>query len=91
MFFRDPFKLVPVDKLAELADKMTRNEIMTSNEFRAIMGYKPSTEPGADQLRNKNLNQEAGAAEEQMPPEEMPPEEMNMDPNFAPPDTPYQQ
>lgn len=86
MFFRDPFKLVPVDKLAELADKMTRNEIMTSNEFRAIMGYKPSTEPGADQLRNKNLNQEAGAAEEQMPPEEM-----NMDPNFAPPDTPYQQ
>lgn len=62
MFFRDPFKLVPVDKLAELADKMTRNEIMSSNEFRGIMGYRPSTDPAADELRNKNLNQEAGAA-----------------------------
>ena len=56
MFFRDPFKLVPVEKLAELADKMTRNEIMSSNEFRSIMGYKPSNEPDADKLRNKNLN-----------------------------------
>lgn len=56
MFFRDPFKLVPVEKLAELADKMTRNEIMTSNEFRSIMGYKPSDDPEADELRNKNLN-----------------------------------
>lgn len=67
MFFRDPFKLVPVEKLAELADKMTRNEIMSSNEFRAIMGYRPSDDPAADQLRNKNLNQEAGA----MPPDDM--------------------
>lgn len=64
MFFRDPFKLVPVDKLAELADKMTRNEIMTSNEFRAIMGYRPSDDPAADELRNKNLNQEAGVMPE---------------------------
>jgi hypothetical protein len=57
MFFRDPFKLVPVEKLAEIADKFTRNEILTSNEIRAIIGYKPSSEPNADELRNKNLNQ----------------------------------
>lgn len=63
-FFRDPFKLVPVEKLADLADKMTRNEIMSSNEFRAVMGYKPSQDPAADELRNKNLNQEAGMAEQ---------------------------
>lgn len=58
-FFRDPFKLVPVRDLAELADKMTRNEIMTSNEFRQIVGLVPSNDPSADQLRNKNLNQSA--------------------------------
>ena len=56
-FFRDPFKLVPVEKLADIADKFTRNEILTSNEIRAIIGYKPSSEPNADELRNKNLNQ----------------------------------
>lgn len=55
-FFRDPFKLVPVAQLAELADKMTRNEIMTSNEFRQIIGYKPAEDPAADELRNKNLS-----------------------------------
>ena len=60
MFFRDPFKLVPVEKLADLADRMTRNEIMASNEFRAIIGYKASDQPGADELRNKNINREAG-------------------------------
>jgi hypothetical protein len=69
MFFRDPFKLVPVEKLAELADKMTRNEIMSSNEFRSILGYKPSSDPSADELRNKNLNQEAGI-QQQLPQEE---------------------
>lgn len=57
MFFKDPFKLVPVSQIAELADKLTRNEIMTSNEIRQIVGLKPSTDPGADELRNKNLNQ----------------------------------
>lgn len=62
-FFRDPFKLVPVEKLADLADRMTRNEIMSSNEFRAVMGYKPSQDPAADELRNKNLNQEAEMAQ----------------------------
>lgn len=55
-FFRDPFRLVPVDDLAEIADKFTRNEIMTSNEIRQIVGMKPSKDPRADELRNKNLN-----------------------------------
>lgn len=58
-FFRDPFKLVPVSDIAEIADKMTRNEIMTSNEIRQIIGMKPSDDPSADELRNKNLNQSA--------------------------------
>lgn len=56
MFFRDPFKLVPVDNIAEIADKFTRNEIMTSNEIRQIIGMKPSDDPKADQLINSNLN-----------------------------------
>lgn len=73
MFFRDPFKLVPVEKLAELADKMTRNEIMTSNEFRSIMGYKPSEDPEADELRNKNLNKSADQMQGQLPgPQQVP-------------------
>ena len=57
MFFRDPFKLVPVDKLAELADKFTRNEIMSKNEIRQIVGMKPSDDPKADQLINSNISQ----------------------------------
>lgn len=56
MFFRDPFKLVPISNLAEIADKFTRNEIMTSNEFRQIVGMKPSNDPKADELINSNLN-----------------------------------
>jgi hypothetical protein len=56
MMFRDVFKLTPPEKLADIADKFTRNEIMTSNEFRAVIGYKPSKDPDADELRNKNLN-----------------------------------
>ena len=56
-FFRDPFKLVPVNDIAEIADKFTRNEIMTSNEIRQIVGLKPSDDPKADQLINSNLNQ----------------------------------
>jgi hypothetical protein len=55
--FRDPFKLVPVKELAELADKFTRNEIMSSNEIRQVIGIKPSDDPKADQLINSNLNQ----------------------------------
>ena len=56
MYFRAPFKLVPVDNLAEIADKFTRNEIMTKNEFRAILGMKPSDDPKADELINSNIN-----------------------------------
>jgi len=55
-FFRNPFKLVPVVDLADIADKMTRNEILSSNEVRAVIGYKPSTDAKADELRNKNIN-----------------------------------
>ena len=56
-FFIDPFKLVAVGDLAEIADKLTRNEIASSNEIRQLIGWKPSDDPGADELRNKNLNQ----------------------------------
>lgn len=68
MFFRDPFKLVPVNDIAEIADKFTRNEIMTSNELRQIVGMKPSSDPKADKLINSNLNQ----PEETNPPAEEP-------------------
>lgn len=57
MFFRDPFRLVPVEQLAEIADKFTRNEILSPNEIRAIIGYKPVDDERADELRNRNLNQ----------------------------------
>lgn len=57
MYFRDPFKLIPVTSMAEMADKFTRNEIMTSNEIRQLVGFKPSEDPNADELRNKNLSQ----------------------------------
>ena len=55
-FFRDPFKLVPVADISEIADKFTRNEIMSSNEIRQVIGMKPSDDPKADELRNKNLS-----------------------------------
>ena len=54
--FRDPFKLVPISEIAEIADKFTRNEIASSNEIRQVIGWKPSDDPAADELRNKNLN-----------------------------------
>lgn len=60
LFFRDPFKLVPVGSVAEIADKMTRNEIMTSNEIRQKIGLKPSKDPKADELRNSNLSAPSG-------------------------------
>lgn len=60
-FFRDPFKLVPVNDIAEIADKFTRNEIMTSNEIRQVVGMKPSDDPRADELRNKNLSEPSGS------------------------------
>jgi len=60
-FFRDPFKLVPTSKLAELADKFTRNEIMSSNEFRQVVGLLPVDDPRANELSNKNINQSNGS------------------------------
>lgn len=59
-FFRDPFRLVPVSEIAEIADKFTRNEIATSNEMRQAIGWKPSKDPKADELRNKNLSEPNG-------------------------------
>lgn len=61
MFFRDPFKLVPVSSIADIADKFTRNEILSSNEVRGLIGFKPVKDPKADELRNKNLNQASDA------------------------------
>lgn len=60
-FFRDPFKLVPVNEMAEIADKFTRNEIMSSNEIRQVICMKPSDDPDADKLRNKNLSAPSGS------------------------------
>ena len=62
-FFRDPFKLVPINDIAEIADKFTRNEIMTSNEIRQIVGMKPSDDPKADQLVNSNISQPTDGAQ----------------------------
>lgn len=67
-FHRDPFKLVPVSKVADIADKFTRNEILSSNEVRAIIGYTPVDDPQANELRNKNLNQ---STDENAPPPAM--------------------
>ena len=70
-FYRDPFRLVPVNDMAEIADKFTRNEIMTSNEIRQVIGMKPSDDPKADELRNSNLYQDEGT----MPVEDYPMDE----------------
>lgn len=63
MFFTEPFRITPVSQIAEIADKFTRNEILTSNEIRQIIGIKPSDDPKADELRNSNLNQQNEEAE----------------------------
>ena len=55
VFFKDPFRLVPVNQIAEIADKFTRNEILSSNEIRSLVGFKPSEDPAADELRNSNM------------------------------------
>ena len=64
-FFREPFKLMPADQIAETADKLTRNAILSSNEIRQIIGFKPSEDPDADKLRNKNLNASDQVIEEE--------------------------
>lgn len=67
MFFRDPFRLVPVEQIAEIADKFTRNEIASTNEMRSVIGWKPVDDPRADELRNKNLNKEKNVDENEAP------------------------
>lgn len=61
VFFKDPFRLVPINQIADIADKFTRNEILSSNEVRSIVGFKPSDDPSADELRNSNLYKEEPA------------------------------
>jgi hypothetical protein len=63
IFFRDPFRLVPVSDLADIADKLTRNEILSPNEVRQIIGKKPSKDPKADELRNRNINEKEESTE----------------------------
>ena len=65
-YFKDPFKLVPISALAEIADKFTRNEILSSNEVRGFMGIQPSTDPKADKLVNSNMPQPANMHEEEV-------------------------
>ena len=77
MFFRDPFKLVPVENVAEIADKFTRNEIMTSNEFRQVIGMRPSDDPKADELRNANISAPNEDNNVQLPMEEQEEENQN--------------
>ena len=73
LFFRDPFKLVPINDIASIADTFTRNEILSSNEIRQLIGIKPSSDPKADMLRNSNLNQ----ADQEIVQEEETPSEHN--------------
>ena len=77
MYFREPFKLMPVSNVAEIADKFTRNEIMSPNEIRQIVGLRPSDKPEADDLRNRNINQsnEEALVQEKITPEELPTDE----------------
>ena len=83
MSFRDPFKLVPINNIAEIADKFTRNEILTSNEIRQIIGMKPSDDPKADQLINSNISQPNQAA--------MLPEYEETDPGYEETDPGYEE
>ena len=69
-FYRDPFKLVPVSQIAEIADKLTRNEILTPNEIRQFIGLKPSKDKAADELRNRNISQPSKDAAEAPPEQE---------------------
>lgn len=75
LFFRDPFRLVPLNNIAEIVDKLTRNEIMTSNEIRGKIGLEPSKDPSADELRNKNLSEPKESVKAKAEMNEQPPEE----------------
>jgi len=74
-YFRNPFRLIPVSALAEIADKMTRNEILSSNEIRTQIGYRPSDDPAADELRNSNLNRSDNERPAEVPTKNNPPKE----------------
>ena len=81
MFFRDPFRLVPVNDIAEIADKFTSNEILTSNEIRQLIGMKPSDDPKADKLINSKLNQPESAIQDESmttPDEEVPEDNISL-------------
>lgn len=65
MFFRDPFRLVPINNIADIVDKLTRNEVLSSNEVRGLIGFKPSDDPKADELINSNINQSKDETKEQ--------------------------
>ena len=78
-FFRDPFKLVPINNIADIADKFTRNEILTSNEIRQIIGMKPSNDPKADKLINSNLNQPEDGMDQPVDENGQPIEDESMD------------
>ena len=93
MYFKDPFKLVPVSQLADIADKFTRNEIMSSNEIRQIVGMRPSDDPNADRLKNSNMPDYQAMAGQNVSPdrspvEEEPPEEGTIEyaPGYGPED-----
>lgn len=75
LFFRDPFRLVPLNNIAEIVDKLTRNEIMTSNEIRGKIGLEPSKDPSADELRNKNLSAPKESIKAKAEMNEQPPDE----------------
>lgn len=76
-YFRNPFRLVPVSSLAEIADKLTRNEILSSNEVRTQIGYRPSDDPAANELRNSNLNRSDNERPAEAPTKINPPKEKN--------------
>ena len=76
MYFKDVFALVPAEKIADIADKFTRNEIITSNEMRSIIGFKPAKDPSADELRNKNLNAPEPSKDAKVPGNEIKPPEL---------------
>lgn len=79
MFFTEPFRMTPASQLADIADKFTRNEILTSNEVRQIIGIKPSSDPKADELRNSNLNHPDENGNQQIDP----PKEEDLKPNLT--------
>lgn len=92
IFSNDPFKLVPISNIADIADRFTRNEILSPNEIRSIVGFKPVDDQQADELRNRNINQGMAAqagplvpgSEEEMPEEEIPMDEMEQNQNGIP-------